>query len=395
MTDMAARAPGRRWLRRLLLFVVLPIVFLIALLLALGGGGLAQMFRKPDAPFDLAKAPPAPDYAQAGAWMAFPGRNGMERSTPPGMVPIDEAQAPVDVFFIHPTTYPDNGVWNAPYDTPDSIAKLNPPVLLGQLSVFNGCCRLYAPHYRQASLAGLKDEQSVALAYSDIARAFRFFIAHESKGRPFIIASHSQGTGHAIELLQREILGTPLQDRMVAAYLIGGYVPQDFAKIGLPICAAPRQTGCILSWNTAKAGWRTARIVLNPKTYWWNGAETAQAKPPAICINPLNWQTDGSADAAMNPGALPFPKAPFPTGATTLPALTPNLTGAACDAKMLEVRIPWSAPPGFSDPLSRLLGSYHLNDYGIFYGSLRQNAIDRVSAWMAAHPPKTDQAPAA
>lgn len=380
-----ARSPGRRWLRRLLLGLLLVILLFIGAFFAAGGAGLLSMFAKPSMPFDINKAPPAPDYARADAWMAFPGRNGMERSTPPGLSAVDETRAPVDVFFIHPTTDTAHDFWNAPYDAPDEVAKLNPPVLLGQLSVFNGCCRLYAPHYRQASLPGLKNAQAVALAYSDVAAAFRYFIAHESKGRPFIIASHSQGTGHAIELLQREILGTPLQSRLVAAYLIGGYVPEDFARIGLPLCDAAKQTGCIISWNTSKAGWNLPRkILIGHPTYWWQGIERDTDPRPAICTNALSWRADGGR-SARNPGSLPFPKPPFPPGATTLPALIPDLTGAACDARMLEVSIPSSAPAGFSDELSRLLGSYHLNDYGIFYASLRQNAIDRVDAWQAAH----------
>ena len=379
--------PGKkRWGRRLLLFVALPIAILVGLFFAAGGYGIVNMLRKPSAPFDAAKAPPAPDYAQPTAWMAFPGENGMERSTPPGMTPVDETKAPVDVFFIHPTTVSDNTVWNAAYDTSNSVAKLNPPVLLDQLSVFNGCCRLYAPQYRQASLAGLNDAGAFGLAYADVARAFAFFIAHHSHGRPFIIASHSQGTGIAVRLLQEQVLGTPLQARMVAAYLIGGYVPDAFTSRGLPTCDAPRQTGCVLSYNTAKPGWKTARIVITPKTYWTRGVASGGVQLPAICVNPLSWRADGAAPATSNPGSLPFPNPPFPEQATTLAALTPQLTGAACRGKMLEVDIPASAPAGFHDTLSRFLGSYHLNDYGIFYASLRRNAVDRVDAWMTAHP---------
>jgi hypothetical protein len=379
------RRPRLRWVRWVLASLLLLLFLLVGSFFAAGGAGLLSMFAKPSAPFDARKVPPAPNYARADAWLAFPGRNGMERSTPPGVAPIDEVHAPVDVFFIHPTTYTAHDIWNAPYDAPNDVARLNPPVLLGQLSVFNGCCRLYAPHYRQASLPGLKNEQAVALAYSDVAAAFRYFIAHESKGRPFIIASHSQGTGHAIELLQREILGTPLQARMVAAYLIGGYVPEDFSGIGLPLCGAPKQTGCIISWNTSKAGWSLPRkILIGHPTYWWQGIARDTEPKPAVCTNALSWRTNGGA-SAHNPGSLPFPKAPFPISATTLPALVPDLTGAACNGRMLEVSIPSSAPAGFSDELSRLLGSYHLNDYGIFYASLRRNAVVRTQAWQAAH----------
>ncbi len=71
--------------------------------------------------------------------------------------------------------------------------------------------------------------------------------------------------------------------------------------------------------------------------------------------------------------------------ATTLAPLIPNLTGTACRDGMLEVDLVGPSE-GFSDMLSRLVGSYHINDYGLFYASLRQNAIDRVSAWTARRP---------
>ncbi len=71
---------------------------------------LAESLRKPAAPFSAATAPPAPDYDKADAWIAYPGRNGLERSAPPGVVAVTEAQAPADVFFIHPTTYLKNDV---------------------------------------------------------------------------------------------------------------------------------------------------------------------------------------------------------------------------------------------------------------------------------------------
>jgi len=380
-------AERRRPARRALRIVLIGLLVLVALILLLWLGASA-VIGKPPRPFAQTPPPPAPDYARPSAWLAFPGRNGQERSTPPGITPVDEAQAPADVFFVHPTTDLDGSIWNAPFDAPDDVAKLNPPVRLGQASVFNGCCRIYAPQYRQASLGGLKETGAVALAYSDVANAFRYYIAHENKGRPFILASHSQGTALAIELLQREILGTPLQSRMIAAYLVGGYVPQDFATIGLPACDAPRQTGCVMSWNTSKAGSAIPRkILLSRPGYWWQGAVRERDVSPPICVNPVNWRANGVAPAAENSGSLPFPKAPFPSGAAPLPALVKNLTGAACNAPMLEVQIPSDAPPGFSDKLSALLGIYHVNDYGIFYGSIRQNAIDRTAAWLGAHRP--------
>lgn len=380
----AAARPRRRWLRRLLIGGALLVAVLLALFTAAGGWGLLSAMKKPDAPFDPREAPPAPDYARAGAWLAFPGRNGPERSTPPGFIPVDEARAPADVFFVHPTTFRGNAVWLAPFDAPDAAAPLYPPVLLGQASVFNGCCRIYAPRYRQASLAGLGVPAAMDIAYGDIARAFRHYLAHGNKGRPFILASHSQGTAHAIRLVQEEVLGKPQARRMVAAFFIGGYTPDTFPQLGLPVCDDARQTGCVLSYNAAETGRRSARLVIDDKSYWWRGRLKTSGQARALCVNPLTWRRSGVAAADTNGGSLPFPTAPFPAAASHLPALTPQLTGAACHDGMLDVDVPWGAPAGFGGGLVMLLGSHHLNDYGLFYAALRRNAVARVAAWQAA-----------
>ncbi len=337
---------------------------------------------KPPPPFDPLTAPAAPDYARAEAWLAFPGGDGLERSTPQGLTPIVEAEAPADVFFISPTTIADKDSLNGSWDADDALAPLNPAVLLSQASVFNGCCRIYAPRYRQATLTGLGDQGAVDLAYQDVAAAFRRFIAEHNDERPFVLASHSQGTLHAGQLLQREILGTPLQQRMVVAYLIGGYTPSAFAEIGLPICDAADQTGCVMSWNASKIGSAISRMVINDKTYWWQGALKDADQPPAICVNPLTWRagsTETATPAERNPGSIPLPHA------RPVPALTPGLTGARCHEGMLEVDL-GDAPEAYSDQLTRLAGSYHRNEYGLFYASMRENAAARVSAWRAAHP---------
>lgn len=385
MIAPADRKPG--WLRgkagkirkrwKILFAIVVALVLLSQCSIT---QSLIESGRKPDKPFAETKAPPAPDYAQRAAWFARPGGHGPERSVPPGFAAIDEARAPADVFFIHPTMYLKNDVWNAPYDVDGAY---NGPVLLAQLSAFNGCCLLYAPHYRQASLAGLRDGDAVALAYDDVARAFRYYIAHYNRGRPFIIASHSQGTGHAVRLLQEAVIGTPLQDRLVAAYTVGAYTPASFAALGLPTCNAPRQTGCVLSWNASQEGRTAASMLTKDVDFWWQG-KRVKSRAPAICVNPLTWTEKGGAKAAANRGSLPFPEAPYPDQAATLAPLAKEVTGARCNDMLLEVDVGWRSP--FRDTLGWLYGSYHRNDYGLFYANIRANAIDRVASWKARHP---------
>jgi Protein of unknown function (DUF3089) len=394
MAGRRASSRGRsRWPRRIAIAAGAVIVLVIVLCVTVPGlssalGSLAGAFRHPPKAFDATPAPPAPDYGESRAWMAFPGRNGPERSTPSGFTAIDEASAPADVFFIHPTTYLENDVWNAAYDVD---GPYNLPVVLGQISAFNGCCRLYAPQYRQSSLSALKSSpQANQLAYSDVARAFRWYIEHENHGRPFIIAGHSQGAGLAVRLLQAEILATPLRKQLVAAYVLGAYVPSNFGDVGLPTCGSALQTGCIIGWNTTQTGRDGAKLVTRNVSYWWQGAERKSGNLPAVCVNPLTWTETGAAPASANAGSLGFPKPPYPKTATTLGALWPHLTGAVCKDSLLAVDVPNKAPEGYHDALALVYGSYHRNDFGMFYAAVRQNAIDRAKAFTAT----SAQAPA-
>ncbi len=326
--------------------------------------------------------PPAPDYAQPDTWAAWPGRPSGADSVAPGLVaaslPEDEK---VDVFFIHPTTYLTGRAANARYDEPGSTAtRIDGGVLRFQASVFNACCRIYAPHYRQAEIrafSGGDDDASRAafeLAYGDVRRAFDYYLEHENRGRPFIIASHSQGSLHAMRLLQERIAGQPVQRRLVVAYVIGYDIPLDIEHAGLPVCRTGTQNGCIISWNTMKEGVSDSARQ-QKRLIWLEGSYQHLHGRPLLCVNPLNWSLDGAAPATANLGALPGER---PT--QELAAPVPELTGARCDEGILHVQIPLSKRHGFADALT-LLGSYHVFDYNLFYSNIRVNVRDRIAVF--------------
>jgi len=329
-------------------------------------------------------APPAPDYAQADAWAAWPGRPSEADVVPPGIVePAFPAAGRADVFFIHPTTYLFGSAPNARFDEPGiTSTQIRRGVLRFQASAFNGCCRIYAPLYRQASIhafmqAGDAQAQiAFDLAYSDVLRAFDYYLEHENQGRPFIIASHSQGSLHAMRLLQERVAGTALQQRLVAAYVIGYDIPQEIERRGIPLCRTATQTGCLLDWNTVKSG-TSDEERQNRRLIWLDGRYQHLPSHDLICVNPLNWQIGGDAPASLNLGALPG------TSAAELLAPVAGLTGARCDAGLLRVDIPLTKRRGFADVLT-LFGSYHVYDYNLFYVNIRRNARDRVAAFEAS-----------
>ena len=329
-------------------------------------------------------APPAPDYAQADTWAAWPGRPSGADSVAPGLLeaalPQDEK---VDVFFIHPTTYLSGGEPNARYDEPGATStQVDRGVLRFQASAFNACCRIYAPHYRQATIrAFLSADDPTAqaayeLAYSDVRRAFDYFLQHENHGRPFILASHSQGSLHAMRLLQERIAGQPLQRQLVAAYVIGYPIPQQIERSGLSVCRSATQTGCLIDWNTVKEGASDQRR--EGSRYVWLDACYQHVQGRAlVCVNPLNWTAGGEAPAALNLGALPSVR----PGAAMVPPVA-ELTGARCDGGALRIDIPLAKRRGFADALT-LFGSYHVFDYGVFYTNIRVNARERIRTYRA------------
>jgi Protein of unknown function (DUF3089) len=367
-----------------MIFTKKRVAWVTTALILLAGGYLWLLGSEhPPLPFDKTTPPPAPDYARSQAWLAFPGRNGFERSAPPGDTPIPEADAVADVFFIHPTTYLKNDVWNVPID---AHTRYGVPVLLNQASVFNGCCRIYAPHYRQAALKALNASRpAVDLAFGDVERAFLWYMQNENHGRPFILASHSQGSGHAVRLLQQDILGTPLQQRLIAAYVIGAYVPSDIESLGLIICDRAEETGCIVSWNTTEVGRRGAERLMHDTNYWWRGAWKATDLPPAVCVNPLSWRREGAAPASANLGSETLTESfddQTPPRPIVLQPAARELTGAECDRGLLDVDV---APfkRGYASFLRIVYGSFHVLDYGLFYENLRRNAAQRTAAWQA------------
>ena len=133
----------------------------------------------------------------------------------------------------------------------------------GQASAYSIACRIYAPRYRQFSASGvyaraqLSEEVQQAnseAAYGDVLAAFRHFITHHNDGRPFLLAGHSQGSGHLQRLIAEELdtnWGT-LGDRFIAGYIIGGGYPETkvLATKHLNLCQSPTESGVIIGWGS-------------------------------------------------------------------------------------------------------------------------------------------------
>jgi hypothetical protein len=189
-----------------LLYVLIGLVAVVvitAAVLKLLGRELLIYALTPPGGFEEVPPPPAPDYSDRNSWAALPDKEDWADLVPPaGSAKDNQPHALVDVFFIHPTTYYSRASWNAPIEDERANAVTDWGTLQGQASAFNGCCRVYAPRYRQATVASFRRPEphgykALELAYGDVVRAFAYFIEKFNKGRPFLVASHSQGTAHA------------------------------------------------------------------------------------------------------------------------------------------------------------------------------------------------------
>lgn len=354
--------------------------FLVATCLALAlpsaasaQGAVAALMFKPNHAFSADRSPGAPDYKSRAAWAAFPDDTRIETPQADGPKPQ------VDVFFLHPTTFLNPAGWNAAFSDPGNGAGgLGVDgTLRGQASVFALCCRIFAPRYRQATLYAFLDNgtdgmKSIDLAYQDVRAAFDDFIARRSDGRPFILAGHSQGSIHLLRLLQERIAGTPLEKLMIAAYVVGAAVPRDFNAV--PVCAETVQFGCMVSWNAVAAP-NSDRSRGGTVPIWLDGRYQRIGDRPLLCVNPLDWRIDGSADAKANLGVLSR------AAGDSKPALKAGYAAARCVGGELVVDLPkdrtdFQLRPGTG-------ASLHIFDYGLFYENLRVNAVARAEAYLA------------
>jgi hypothetical protein len=347
-----------------------------------GAVRIAYWLYAPSHGWDLSQKAPDPDYSDAKNWAALPGQDGLANRAPPGEPVADTG---VDVFFVHPTGYLHGAEWNSPMD-PDSKTEENTKwMMANQASVFSSCCRIFAPRYREATIwryIGAPEDiaaKTMDFAYADVVRAFENFVATRNENRPFILASHSQGTEHSFRLLKDKIDGTPLADRLVAAYLIGLQIKsaQADALRSVKVCDKPDQTKCLIHYAAFGPG-------ATPPRHLFDGV---------LCVNPLSWRRDGArADKHAHIGGVPssgrFQMAwgdDRATGVEFKPLGAPvgKLTGAACEKGLLitdDLR---------ESPFKSLIlqqWNYHGLDYPLFHMDLRRNIDVRVKAFQGRPP---------
>lgn len=301
-----------------------------------------------------------PDYSNLNYWAAHPLKWDPSDSIPKPLRK-EKKDTVVDVFFLHPTIYTmklkDSNL-NADINDAYRNAKTDYSSILYQASVFNQHARVYAPRFREAHISAYFPKDTLAalkafdLAYDDIKTAFEFYLNNYNRGRPIIIASHSQGSTHAIRLLRDYFEKSLLEKQLVAAYIIGMVIPQNTFS-SLKMCEDSLQTGCI-------CGWRTFRKEYKP-------AYVQAEKEFSLVTNPITWKTDNAyAHRKLNNGSVLFK--------------FNKVYKRTTDAQIHEGVI-WVNRPKFPWSFLYSAKNYHVGDINLYYMNMRENVEQRIKSY--------------
>ena len=299
------------------------------------------------------------DYAQASNWLTVDTSSSL----------------PVDIFYLYPTAW-QKGSNDSNYCSVDNASMIKGAngAFNRQASAFLPVGNIYAPYYRQADAMytltlptiAQQDEAVRMIPAADGVAAFNYYLDHYNKGRPFILAGHSQGSNVLLYILAQIKDQPEVLDRMVAAYVIGFSVTKDYLAQNSPLkfAAGPDDTGVIISYNTEAEGVTNSPLV----------------RPGALAINPISWTlTESEAPKEDNAGSIrPVTMA--------LSDLTPvkNLASAQVDTTR-GVVVCKSVDAGRYS-MQGFPGVYHSYDYPFYFYNIRANAQNRVEKYLAAHP---------
>jgi hypothetical protein len=242
---------------------------------------------------------------------------------PQGMLTPQKTKNPkIDCFYVYPTV--------SDQKTIQATRRIDPEqrsIALYQAARYSSECRVYAPMYRQITLAGLLKPDAVtakmrATSYGDVRDAFRDYLKHDNKGRGIVFVGHSQGTFVLRQLIAKEVDAKPtVRRRLVSALLLGGNVlvkkgktmGGDFQHI--KACTSATQLRCVVAFSTFNAT-PPADAVFGRAGLGRSVVADQNTKGTAVlCTNP----------AALGGGSAPltslYPSAPFAPG-TIIGALT-------------------------------------------------------------------------
>ena len=291
------------------------------------------------------------DYNIAENWMFYSDKDDPLKLLPKNYKDKNDSLYDVSVFYIHPTTFYDGTSWNAD----SSFFKNNKLLRLcleNQASVFAGITKLYAPHYREMHIYSYTDTvngyKAFDIAYYDVLEAFKYFV-NENPSNPIIIASHSQGTNHAVRLINDYIsLNKKLEKRLLLCYLIGMNVDKNELK--MEVCKHAYETDCFMSWRSFNESYY-------PKT-WRYGSNISS-------VNPITFSTDSLWSSKNQHMGILMPNQKIRFKKTITASNHEGMLWISFPENIIYNRFKSN--------------NYHRADYNLFWMNMRENLKQRLS----------------
>ena len=312
-------------------------------------------------------------------------------TTSASLSPSSPAARRFDCFYVYPTVSTETSE-NADL----TVQPAERAAAIVQASRFSQDCTVWAPMYRQVTVAGLKDGRAlgagVAIAYTSLLSAWNDYLAHDNHGRPIIFIGHSQGASLLIRLLQTQVDPSPsLRKRMVSAILLGGNVQVPTGRVvggtfrNIPTCGSRTQTGCVIAYSTfgspppanslfGRAGRGVSLL----------SGQSAGGSQEVACVNPVTF-------SARVGNLQPYFRTATsqPTGVRVLtPWVTfPGLYTAQCRRSAGASWLQVTTTPAPADPRPTVTASlgplwgYHLDDVNLALGNLVTDVAREEAAY--------------
>ncbi len=214
-----------------------------------------------------------------------------------------DPKAPIDCFYVYPTVSQEQG----PISDMNEGAAVR-EVVRQQFAAFGAKCRLYAPLYRQVTLAALANEARGAVPdfdplvpARDVINAWKTYIAHDNAERGFVLIGHSQGAAILKYIVAGLIDGTPLARQLVSVIIPGTNVDIPPGETvggtfaGIPPCRTADETGCVIVYSSYLAS--------DPPGAGANFGMSARPGMRDGCVDPAQLRAGGTALDAFLPAA--------------------------------------------------------------------------------------------